>query len=275
MLPAFAAAFRKLIEESHLALADFEGIAVGFCGLVDTDRSRVLSTNKKYDDAPSLDLQDWARQDLGLPLRLENDARMALLGERAAGAARGFDDIVMITLGTGVGGAAMIGGQLLRGKHYRAGCLGGHLPVAYDGRPCTCGGAGCMEAHASGWALPGICREWPGFAGSALACERGDLDFATLFRASDSGDPVAREIVAHCIRIWSVGTVGLVHAYDPEVVVIGGGVMQRGDEILAPVRRYVEENSWAPCCAIQFRAAELGSDAGLLGAASLLREALD
>ncbi len=78
---------------------------------------------------------------------------MALLGERYAGAGRGFDDIVMTTLGTGIGGAAMIGGKLLRGKHAQAGCLGGHIPVKFGGRQCTCGAIGCAEAEASGWSF--------------------------------------------------------------------------------------------------------------------------
>ena len=145
------------------------GLAFGFCGLVDTVAGRVLSTNAKYDDAPGLDLPRWCRESFGLRFRIENDARLALLGERHAGAAQGTDDAVMMTLGTGIGGVALIGGRLLRGKHFQAGVLGGHLVADFEGRPCTCGGVGCVEAEASSWALPDICRATPGFEASALA----------------------------------------------------------------------------------------------------------
>ena len=92
----------------------------------------------------------------------------------------------MMTLGTGVGGAAMIGGRLLRGKHFQAGVLGGHLVADFEGRPCTCGGIGCVEAESSSWALPEICRATPGFEGSTLA-RRERLDFEALFACAARG----------------------------------------------------------------------------------------
>ncbi len=141
--------------------AGVAGVVFSFCGIVDYARGRILSTNAKFDDAPSLDLVAWCREKLGLPLKMENDARLALLGEWYAGAARGCDDVVMITLGTGIGGAAMSEGRLLRGKHSQAGCLGGHLPVDFEGRVCSCGAVGCAEAEASSVSLPEVCRAHP------------------------------------------------------------------------------------------------------------------
>jgi glucokinase len=96
-----------------------------------------------------IDLAEWFIENVGLPARIENDARMALLGESYAGAARGFTDVVMMTLGTGIGGVAMIEGKLLRGKHAQAGCLGGHIPAVFNGRPCTCGAIGCAPGYPS------------------------------------------------------------------------------------------------------------------------------
>src|SRR5206468_3348663 len=132
VLSGVAEVFRKLMKEQSLSPGDFQGITVGFPGLVDSRAGRVVSTNKKYDDATEVDFGGWGLQSLGLPLRIENDARMALLGESFAGAARGFSDVVMMTLGTGIGGVAMIEGKLLRGKHAQAGCLGGHIPVLFN-----------------------------------------------------------------------------------------------------------------------------------------------
>lgn len=144
VLDVFAASIRDLLQRVRMDSAQCLGIALGFCGLADARTGRVLSTNKKYEDAPEIDFRAWSRENFGLPFAIENDARMALLGERYAGAARGCDDVVMITLGTGIGGAAMIEGKLLRGKHAQAGCLGGHLPAKVGGRACTCGAVGCL-----------------------------------------------------------------------------------------------------------------------------------
>jgi hypothetical protein len=104
---------------------DVAGVAIGFAALVDSRVNRILSTDGKYEDVKDIDLAKWVRENIGLPTRIENDARMALLGESYAGAALGFTDVVMMTLGTGIGGVAMIEGKLLRGKHAQAGCLGG------------------------------------------------------------------------------------------------------------------------------------------------------
>jgi glucokinase len=245
------------------------GLAFGFCGLVDPVAGRVLSTNAKYDDAPAIDLAGWCRSALGLRLARENDARLALLGERHAGAARGCDDVVMMTLGTGVGGVAMIGGRLLRGRHQQAGVLGGHLTAAFDGRPCTCGGEGCIEAEASTWALPEVARAMPGFAQSALATAPR-LDFETVFAAADEGDAVASAVRERCLRVWAAGAVAMVHAWDPELLVVGGGVMRRAGAVLPAIEAHVQRRAWTPWGRVSVRAAALGDKAALAGAVPLL-----
>src|SRR5207302_9507891 len=147
-----------------------------------------------------LDLPARGREALGLPLTIENDARMALLGEVYAGAARGFTDVVMMTLGTGIGGVAMIEGKLLRGKHAQAGCLGGHLPVLFTGRRCTCGAIGCAEAEAAGWALPGIVKDWPGASNSTLS-KYANVGFKELFEQAGCGDAIATAIRDRCLAV--------------------------------------------------------------------------
>lgn len=268
-LDLFAEAVRSLLVELQTDAAECEGLALGFCGLADARIGRVVSTNKKYEDAPSIDLNAWCEQEFGLRFAIENDARMALLGERHAGAARGCDNVVMITLGTGIGGAAMIEGKLLRGKHAQAGCLGGHLPAKVGGRPCTCGAIGCLEAEASGWSLPLLAREWPGFSASKLASQN-DIDFKTLFELADLGDRVAVEILGYCLKAWATGAVGLIHAYDPQRIVIGGGVMRRAAVIVPYIQAYVKEHAWTPWGTVEIVAAQLGNEAGLFGAIPLL-----
>ncbi|MGH9612317.1 MAG: ROK family protein, partial [Bryobacteraceae bacterium] len=183
----------------------------------------------------------------------------------------GYDDIVTITLGTGIGGAAMMQWKLLRGKHYQGGCLGGHLAMNARGRRCNCGAIGCAESEASTWALPLICENWPDFATSRLAQESA-LNFAALFRLVGEGDRVAMEIMRHCIDVWAALTVSLIHAYDPDVVVIGGGVMRSAEQILPPIRKRVEEAAWTPWGNVLVKQAECGEDAALLGAVPLVEE---
>jgi glucokinase len=271
-LPAIATALRNAASAAGCETGDCAGVGFGFCGLVDSDASRVLSTNAKYEDATRLDLGAWAREAFGLRLRLENDARLALLGERHAGAARGCADVVMMTLGTGIGGAAMIGGRLLRGRHHQAGVLGGHLGGNTFGRRCTCGNAGCAEAEASTWALPGVARDWPGFAASSLAAAPR-LDFASLFDCAEAGDAVAAAIRERCLRVWGAAAVSMIHAWDPEVLVVGGGVMARATVVLPAVEDHVHAHAWTPWGKVDVRAAALGSRAALLGAVPLLAEA--
>jgi glucokinase len=271
VLPTVAATFRKLVQRESLALQDFSGIAAGFAGIVDSRIGRIVGTNAKYDDGPEIDLNAWSQKTLGLPMRIENDARMALLGEAFAGAANGFTDVVMMTLGTGIGGVAMIEGKLLRGKHAQAGCLGGHIPVLFTGRTCTCGAIGCAEAEASGWSLPLVVKDWPGIAQSALA-KYSNIGFKELFEESAKGDGIAVAIRDRCLNVWAVDAVGLVHAYDPEIILIGGGVMKSAKVIVPYVEQYVHKHAWTPWGKVQVRAAALGNNAGLLGAVPLFSE---
>lgn len=269
VLPLFASTFRELLAAAGLNTSEFAGLAVSSCGLVDSVKGRILSSPKKWDDAPGVDIGAWCRADLSLPMKIENDARMALMGERYAGTGRGFQDIAMITLGTGIGGAVMIGGVLLHGKHFQAGNLGGHQPVLFNGRDCTCGGVGCAEAEAGGWALPLVAKDWPGFRESALAKEP-TINFEALFRLAKQGDRVAHDLGDRCLQIWAATAVGLVHAFDPEIVILGGGVLKSADVIIPFVQKHVAEHSWTPWGKVQVRAAALGNDAGLLGAIPLL-----
>jgi glucokinase len=269
LLPQIESVLRGLMAGSTEPIA---GIGLGFCGLVDARVNRVSSTNKKFIDAPGLDLPGWAREQFGLPLLLENDARLALLGECYTGAAQHETDVVMFTLGTGIGGVAMVEGRLLRGKHGQAGVLGGHVPVRFNGRTCTCGAIGCAESEASGWSLPLVCAEWPGFADSSLS--QGEINFKNLFSCAASGDPVSSAIRDHCLQVWGAAAVGAVHAFDPELLVYGGGVMRSADAILPFIEGYVAQHAWTPWGKVRVRAAKLGDDAALLGAIPLLKKEL-
>ena len=267
VLPALSATLQRLRETAGCAI---EGVGLGFCGLVHEGKNRVVSTNGKFVDAPDLDLNDWSVKTLRAPLRLANDARLALRGEMSVGAGRGHLDVVMFTLGTGIGGVVASDGRLPSGAHGLAACLGGHVPVTLGGRRCTCGGQGCPESEASGWVLPRLCREQPDFAASRLSDT--ELNFLNLFTLAEEDDGVAIRVRNHCLQVWGTMTVGAVLAYDPAVVIFGGGVMKAADQILPSIREYVRHNIWTPLSEPRIVAAELGNHAALYGVELLFQE---
>lgn len=269
VLPELEAGVRSLIAEQGMELRQMAGVAVGICAVVDETGS-VRAVNGKYDDGVGFNFGRWSESRFGLRGKAENDTRLALLGERFAGAAKGWDDAVLVTLGTGIGGAVIVGGRLLRSGSNKAGSLAGHLGVDWRGRVCTCGNRGCAEAEASTVALDAICRERAGFARSSLANVSGAIDFYKLFEGVAQGDSLAREVLDHCIGVWSALAVTLVHAYDPQVIVFGGGVMKRQELILPAVRDHVDRYAWAEKGSVRIVPSSLGASAALLGAWPLL-----
>lgn len=273
MLPAFRHAFSECLDTAHLDLAACSAVVLGFPGIVSARERRVLATNAKFDDAPSLNLEAWCKDVFGLPFLIENDARLALLGEHRSGAARGTRDAVMVTLGSGVGGAALLDGRLLQSAHGLAGTIGGHLPVVLDGALCSCGNRGCADVEASTVTLPSIYRRYTRGTDGMLRNE-AKIGFAELFQAADTQDKPAIAALDYCLKVWSALTVALIHAYDPEVVVFGGSVMKRAAYILPRLQEYVKEHAWTPGRTVPLRAAELGSDAALFGSVALAEYSL-
>jgi glucokinase len=270
-LPDLAAALRRLVASRGLKLSDCAGVAVSFPALVNPETGRILDEYGKYRDAPGVDLPAWAKQTLGLPLAIENDARMALIGEWQHGAGRGCDNLVIVTLGTGIGTSALIQGRVLRGQHGQAGCLSGHLSVRYSGRKCSCGNLGCAEAEASTAFLAEIAAERADFAASAL---RGEpvLDYAAVFRHAAAGDSCAAAIRDHSLLVWATLVVNLIVAYDPERVIIGGGILASRDVILPAIQQYVDRHAHTPWGRVRVVGAELGDASALHAAEWLLRD---
>lgn len=273
VLPLIHSTILELLQTSSVNLSDCVGLALSLPSLVDFKRGRIASTNNKYSDALCVDIRGWCRNRFGLPLAIENDARAALLGEHLCGAAAGYSDVLLLTIGTGIGSALLIDGRPFRPRSLQGGNLGGHIPVALNGRPCTCGAIGCMEAEASSWSLPEIVVGWPGVEASALN-GLPSINFKELFRCADAGDAVAQRIIDHCIHVWSVGTVGLVHAYGPERIVFGGSVMTRAERILPQIAAYVNQRAWTPSGQVSIVPAALGNHAALYGAIPMLQEFL-
>ncbi len=270
-LDAVAASLHMLCADQGLAPRECDGLAFAYPSLIDTRQCRILDHFGKFGDASDLDLRAWAREKLGLTLVIDNDARAALIGEWQFGAGRGCDNLAVITLGTGLGTSAVIEGRLLRGGHGQAGILGGHLTIRYGGRPCVCGNIGCAEAEASTWMLDKLARERNDFPHSPLSHE-SVLDYAAIFRWAAEGDACARALRDHSLHIWSVTAVNLIHAYDPEKLVLCGGIMASAPVILPAIQDYVNRHAHTLWGRVEVLPSALGDDAALLAGEWLLRE---
>lgn len=225
----------------------------------------------------NIPLRDRLAQLCGLTVVLENDANAAAFGEFAAGAGAAVQDMVMFTLGTGLGGGIIISGKLIRGHFDNAGEVG-HGIVVPGGRPCPCGQLGCLERYASANAVAERLKE---AIETGAACrlagqiERGEpLDARHVIAAADAGDELAKRIWDETCYYLAVGVVNIQHAVNPELVVFAGGLIQAGERLLAPVRAHFKKLVWksAPD-APRIELATLGNDAGTIGAAALAREA--
>jgi glucokinase len=272
-LQKIESAIDDLLKKHQITSDRLGGIGLAFPGIVDPVSKKIISTNKKYDDGPQLNLEEWVAKEWNTSFYIENDARMAAVGEWIFGAARGSNDVVAVTIGTGIGTSAIIEGRLLRGKHFQAGCLGGHFTIQYRGNVCTCGNIGCVEAQASTWSINQMVKASPEFLKSSMANE-ASLDFYTIFKASRENDELATRIKYECMDIWSAGIINLIHAYDPEVVVLGGGILNSKEEIIPYIQQRVEQYAWCPWGNVQIKASELMDDAAILGVAYCLSHPL-
>lgn len=269
-LPQIEKRVNQLLQKNGLQNNDVLGIGCSFAGLVDSERNRIISTNKKYDDGPETDLVAWAKNTWNWPLFMENDARVALLGEWKYGEGRGFDNIVMVTLGTGVGSAVLLEGRLIKGKHFQAGNLCGHLTVNYIGKKCTCGNTGCVEAEASTWSLPSLVKNHASFNQSSLKDEPL-LDFEVLFSKVEQNDSLAKDVAQHCITVWAAGIVSMIHAFDPELVILSGGIMKSAEVILPAIKQKINNNAWTPWGRIIVKKAQFPDSSALFGGDYLVR----
>jgi glucokinase len=262
-LPCIETAIATLLSEHNVPNSTLKGIGLAFPGLVNPKTKQILSTNQKYDDAQNINLENWVKEKWGVEFFLDNDARMAAVGEWKCGAGKDTDNLVVMTIGTGIGTSAIVEGKLLRGKHFQAGCLGGHFTIQYNGRKCTCGNLGCVEAYGATWSL-----KQTSAAVQGDDMKRKDFsDFSLLFDAIARNDLTATRILQECMDVWAAGIINLIHAYDPEVVVIGGGVMNRQELVIPYLTQKVNQYAWCPWGKVQIRPTQLLSNAGILGVA--------
>jgi glucokinase len=263
-LESVAGIWESLLQKQGYVLGSCQGIALALPFIADPKKSRVLGEFGKFPGASEIDFGAWGHRRLGLPLVLENDLRLALLGECAAGAARGKNDAVMLAFGTGIGCAVISGGALFRGANNRAATIFGHSTISLSGVAGRCGNLGCAEDLASTATLKKRARARDEFAGSALESAK-KIDFETVFALASKGDACSKSLVEESLKVWAVVVQNAVLAFDPEVVVLGGGILRSGDVILPAMQEHLHTYMPGLPLQIPILTAELGDDAALLG----------
>lgn len=256
-------------------------VGIGAAGFVAADRATVVfAPHLSWRHEP---LRDALARRVDLPVFVDNDANAALWAESQFGAGRGETHLVMVTLGTGIGGAVLLEGQIQRGRFGIAGEFG-HMQMMPGGHRCECGNRGCWEQYASGNALVREARSMV-LAGSPLAADLtarvgGDAQHITgpmVTEAAQQGDPTAAELLAEIGQWLGTGLANLANAFDPGAFIIGGGVSQAGELLLDSARdsfrRHLAGRGYRPEARILL--ASLGNDAGLVGAADLARAAVE
>ncbi len=249
--------------------SDFLGVGIGSPGPLDREKGLVIVTpNLGWKDFP---LRDRVAAGVRLPATLDNDANCATLGEWWIGAARGAQQVVGITIGTGIGGGLILNGKLYHGANDVAGEIG-HATIDSTGRRCGCGNYGCLEAYASGPAIAERAREalaggetsiMPAMVGGDVA----KITAATVYGAAKQGDELAGHVVRDTARFLGTGVANLLNIFNPEVVVLAGGVTQAGDELFEPLRAEVRRRAFKPAVDIcRIVPGELEGNAGVVGA---------
>ncbi len=269
VLERMAEGVRGVLKQVGLDAGDIVGIGVGAPGPLNSETGVVLEApNLKWENVPVAAL---LKEKTGIPVQLENDANCAGWGEYWAGAGRGSRNMLMMTLGTGVGGAIIVDGKLQRGPDFTAGEIG-HIVVVDGGRRCGCGNEGCLEAYASATATVARFREAMdlGWQTSLKAKKVDEITCADIFKEAFAGDNLARHIVEETGRYLGLMAGNMANLLNPDRCIFSGGMIQSGEILFEPIRRECKRIAFrAPGERIKILPAELVHDAGLIGAAGL------
>jgi glucokinase len=253
-----------------------DGVGIAAAGALDLERG-VVTTSPNLPGWRDVHLRDIVEKKFGVRTFLINDANAAALGEHRFGAGRGVNNLIYITVSTGIGGGIIIGGELYNGACGSAGEIG-HMTIDINGPRCKCGNIGCLETLASGTVIAAEARKCiaNGAKTSLLELSGGEAEkitAKTISQAAREGDSLALELVSRAGSYLGVGMVNLINIFNPEMIIVGGGMSKMGDMLLDPARKVVRERAFSlPANAVRIVLSELGDDAGALGAAAFVHE---
>jgi len=262
----------RVLKQASIALSEICAIGIGAAGISNPEAG-ILFTSPNLPALRNVLLRDIIQERLGKKTFLTNDANAAALGEFYCGAARGARNFIYITISTGIGGGIVIDGKLYTGAIGAAGEVG-HMTIDDKGPICNCGNRGCWETLASGTALAREARQWikKGVRTSILEYAGGDVEKVTaqvIHSAAEQGDGLAKELIARTGYYVGVGLANLINIFNPELIVIGGGLSNIGDMLLEPAFKTAGERAYKEAFqAVRFAYAELGRNSGVLGAAA-------
>ena len=263
---------REAAEKAGLTMDDIASVGIGIPGTCNADTGVVeYACNVQFENVPVRDIRHGL---LGKDIYIEKDANAAALGEALAGAAKGAQSAVCITLGTGVGGGIIIDGRIYGGFNF-AGAELGHIVINEGGELCGCGRQGCWEAYASATALINQTRRamvnHPESKMWEIAGDLDKVDGRTAFDGMRAEDAVASQVVDTYIQHIACGLINVINIFQPEVLCIGGGICKEGETLMKPLREHIERERYSKYSTHQTRlcVAQLGNDAGIIGAACL------
>lgn len=270
------AVIERIIESIRQVMSGntVEGIGIGAAGACDTVNGVVTSSPNlpRWEDIP---LRDIIQREFDCPVRLHNDATLAALGEHRFGGGVGIDNMVYVGVGTGIGGGIIIDGQLYSGISGSAGELG-HMTIDVNGPPCPCGNSGCWETLASGNAIAreAVKRMQAGEQSAILDFADGKLDRVSgraIFAAAQQGDRLAQQVIERTGYYLGIGLVNLVNIFNPQLILIGGGLSRMGESLTGPAIKVVKQRAFElPASVVRIEVARLGVDAEALGAVALV-----
>ena len=265
-----AKAVEMAIKDSGVNPTEIVAMGIGSPGAIDPENGIVLrAANLNFKDLP---LCQMLKDRTGYDFYIENDANAAAYGELLAGAGKGKKHFIAVTLGTGVGGGIIIDGKIYSGAQHAGGEIG-HTVIIHNGEKCSCGINGCWEAYASASALIrqtkfAMIRNKESVMWD-IAKTLENVNGITAFDAMRKGDKAGTDVVSQYIEYVAVGVLNMINIFQPEVLCIGGGISKEGDTLLNPIKKYVADKCFAGAEKTQIKAATLGNDAGIIGAAFL------
>ena len=256
-------AAKEFLTAQVIPVENLSGIGVSATGQIDSRKGIVAGTCGNFPNYIGSPIKAALEQDFGLPVTVANDANCMTLGEVWVGGAQGYTDVIGVTLGTGVGGGILTGGRLLEGARGLGGELGHYRTHALDGVLCTCGASGCWERYAATTALVRV----------AQPRDHKWRDGRAIFESAHAGDPIILALLEDWTDEIAQGLAGLVHIFNPQLILIGGGVSAQQELLIEPIARKVRA-SIMPAFAegLEIRAAQLHNDAGMVGAVYYFRQ---
>ena len=267
ILPDVADAINGKIQERDLDRNEISGIGVGIPGPVDENGAVLCAVNLHWG---YVQLEDQLRRLTGLPVKAGIDANVAALGEMWKGGGAGYHNVVMVTLGTGVGGGIIVNGKIVTGTHGAGGEIG-HIHVEHsETEHCNCGNCGCLEQYTSATGVVRMAKQFLAETDTPSVLREGKVTAKTIFDAVKAGDGLAQQIAEKFGKYLGTALAVIAGVVDPEVFVIGGGVSKAGQVLLDYIQKYYKEYAFSACKDAVFALAELGNDAGICGAAKLV-----